>query len=80
MYAFHIHEYVVWIIYFFNMSLIELNPHANEWLVAIEVLQERKRKAKKVAKKEEEKQMIVSNTPMFANCDGQDFKNHKSWS
>jgi hypothetical protein len=23
--------------------------------------------------------MIVSNTPMFANCDGQDFKNHKSW-
>jgi hypothetical protein len=24
--------------------------------------------------------MIVSNTPMFANCDGQDFKNHKSWS
>jgi hypothetical protein len=31
-----------------------------------------------VAKKKEEKQMIVSNTPMFANCDGQDFKNHKS--
>jgi hypothetical protein len=24
--------------------------------------------------------MIVSITPMFANCDGQDFKNHKSWS
>jgi len=64
---------------FFNMSLIELNPHANEWLVAIEILQKRKRKAKKVAKKEEE-QMIVSNTPMFANCDGQDFKSHKSWS
>jgi hypothetical protein len=41
-------------------------------------LTRKKKESKKGGQKEEEKQMIVSITPMFANCDGQDFKNHKS--
>ncbi len=83
MYAFHTHEYVVWIILFFQyvINWIKLIESTCKWMTCCHRnLTRKKKESKKGGQKEEEKQMIVSNTPMFANCDGQDFKNHKSWS
>jgi hypothetical protein len=44
------HEYVGVTTFFQCVSLIELNACKDEWLVAIETLQEGKNKAKKVTK------------------------------
>ncbi len=41
------------------MSLIKLNAHEVEWLVVIKVLQEGKLKAKKVAKKRKQSDILV---------------------
>ncbi len=82
------HEYVVGVTTFSQcVSLIRLNVWDDEWLVAIEALQEGENENKDLArKKEEEKksdlvcEQYINASKLGANWDGQDFKNQKSLS
>jgi hypothetical protein len=77
------HEYVGFVTYSQCVSSIELNACKDEWVVAIEVLQEKKKKQNKATKNKIKIDLVYgqyTNTcKLGAKSDGQEFLNHKSW-
>jgi len=84
MYAFHTHEYVVRIIIFSQYVIIWIKS-IGEWMTCCHTSLRRKKKesrkgGKKGRRKTNDCEQHTDVCKLGANCDGQDFKNHKSWS